>query len=161
MRKSKRETEATRKRIVEMAAEEFRQHGIVASGIADLMAAVGLTHGGFYRHFDSKEQLVAEATAAALDTILDTLAGAASGKKGRNGLKAASAVYLWAEHRDNPRDGCPLAALGSELARSDGGSSLGSIAFQVLMPDLETSTTAGSVAATIRQNNPPKHGGNR
>jgi TetR/AcrR family transcriptional regulator, transcriptional repressor for nem operon len=68
MRKSKRETEETRKRIVEMAADEFRQHGIATSGIADLMAAVGLTHGGFYRHFDSKEQLVAEATAAALDT---------------------------------------------------------------------------------------------
>jgi TetR/AcrR family transcriptional regulator, transcriptional repressor for nem operon len=119
MRKSKRETEETRKRIVEMAANEFRQHGIVASGIADLMAAAGLTHGGFYRHFESKEQLVAEATAAALDTLFDTLAGASSGKKGRNALKAALAVYLCAEHRDNPRDGCPLAALGSELARSD------------------------------------------
>jgi TetR/AcrR family transcriptional repressor of nem operon len=119
MRKSKRETEETRKRIVEMAADEFRQHGIVTSGIADLMAAVGLTHGGFYRHFESKEQLVAEATAAALDTLLDTLASAASGKKGRNALKAALEVYVCAEHRDNPRDGCPLAALGSELARSD------------------------------------------
>src|SRR5271167_3920820 len=108
MRKSKRETEETRKRIVEMAADEFRQHGIVTSGIADLMAAVGLTHGGFYRHFDSKEQLVAEATAAALDTILDTLATAASGKKGRNGLKAASATYVCAEHRNNLRGGCPL-----------------------------------------------------
>ena len=119
MRKSKRETEETRKRIVEMAADEFRQHGIATSGIADLMAAVGLTHGGFYRHFESKEQLVAEATAAALDTLLDTLTSAASGKKGRNGLKAALAAYVCAEHRDNPRDGCPLAALGSELARSD------------------------------------------
>src|SRR5580704_7731116 len=76
MRKSKRATEETRKRIVEMAADEFRQHGIATSGIADLMAAVGLTHGGFYRHFESKEQLVAEATAAALDTLLDTLASA-------------------------------------------------------------------------------------
>ena len=119
MRKSKRETEETRKRIVEMAAEVFRQHGIVTSGIADLMAAVGLTHSGFYRHFESKEQLVAEATAAALDTLLDTLASAASGTKGRNGLKAALAAYVCAEHRDNPREGCPLAALGSELARSD------------------------------------------
>jgi len=119
MRKSKRETEETRKRIVEMAADEFRQHGIVTSGIADLMAAAGLTHGAFYRHFESKEQLVAEATAAALDTLLDALSSAAGGKKGRNGLKAVSAAYVCAEHRDNPRDGCPLAALGSELARSD------------------------------------------
>src|SRR5260221_14202540 len=119
MKKSKRETEETRNRIVEMAAHEFRQHGIFASGIADLMAAAGLTHGGFYRHFESKEQLVAEATAAALDTLLHTLASAASGKKGRNGLKAALAVYVCAEHRDNPRDGCPFAAPGSELARAD------------------------------------------
>ena len=81
MRKSKRETAETRKRIVEMAADEFRQHGIVTSGIADLMAAVGLTHGAFYRHFESKEQLVAEATAAALDTLIDTLASAASKKR--------------------------------------------------------------------------------
>jgi TetR/AcrR family transcriptional repressor of nem operon len=119
MRKSKSETEETRKRIVEMAADEFRQHGIVTSGIADLMAAAGLTHGAFYRHFESKEQLVAEATAAALDTLLDRLSRAAGGKKGGNGLKAALSVYVCAEHRDNPRDGCPLAALGSELARSD------------------------------------------
>lgn len=121
MRKSKSETEETRKRIVEMAADEFRQHGIVTSGIADLMAAAGLTHGAFYRHFESKEQLVAEATAAALDTLLDRLSRATGGKKGGNGLKAALALYVCGEHRDNPSDGCPLAALGSELARSDKG----------------------------------------
>src|SRR5260221_14206960 len=102
MRKSKRETEETRKRIVEMAADEFRQHGIVASGIAGLMAAAGLTPGGFYRHFESEEQLVTDATAAALDTLLHTLASAASGKKGGNGLKAALVVYVCAEHPDNP-----------------------------------------------------------
>ena len=102
MRKSKRETEETRKHIVEMAADEFRQHGIVTSGIADLMAAAGLTHGAFYRHFESKEQLVSEAMAAALDTLLVTLSSAAGGKKGRNGLKAALAAYVCAEHRDHP-----------------------------------------------------------
>src|SRR5260370_17141170 len=119
MRKSRRETEETRKRIAERAAEEVRQHGIVRSARGDLMAGGGLTHGAFYRHLESKEQLVSEATAAALDTLLETLSSAAGGKKGRNGLKAALAVYVCAEHRDNPRDGCPLAALGSELARSD------------------------------------------
>jgi AcrR family transcriptional regulator len=75
MRTSKRETEETRKRILEMAADEFRQHGIATSGIADLRAAVGLTHGRSYQHCESKEQLVAKATAVALDTLLDTLAG--------------------------------------------------------------------------------------
>jgi len=65
MRKSKQETALTRERIVKAAASEFRQHGIVATGLADLMSAAGLTHGGFYRHFDSKDQLVAEASAVA------------------------------------------------------------------------------------------------
>ena len=60
MRKSKEETAATRPRIVATAATEFRRQGIEATGLAELMAAAGLTHGGFYRHFDSKEQLVGE-----------------------------------------------------------------------------------------------------
>src|ERR1700730_17287191 len=53
---------------------------------SDVIAAVGLTHGGFYRHFESKEQLVAEATAVAIDTLLDTLASAASGNSSCLGL---------------------------------------------------------------------------
>ena len=118
MRKSKQEAAKTRERIVTVAAEEFREHGIVATGLADLMSAAGLTHGGFYRHFDSKDELVKEASAAALATMLDGLA-AASRKRGRTGLKNVAAKYLSTEHRDHPREGCPLAALGSELARAD------------------------------------------
>src|SRR4029077_7942511 len=60
MRKSRIEAAKTRERIVTAAAAEFRQHGIAATGLADLMKAAGLTHGGFYRHFASKDQLVAE-----------------------------------------------------------------------------------------------------
>lgn len=119
MRKSKQEAAQTRERIVTAAAEEFRQHGIVATGLSDLMSAAGLTHGGFYRHFESKDQLVTEASAAALTKMLDDLASAAAGKRGRTGLKAVTAKYLSIEHRDHPREGCPLAALGSELARAD------------------------------------------
>src|SRR5215470_8028860 len=78
MRKSKQETALTRKRIVQAAASEFRQHGIVATGLADLMSAAGLTHGGFYRHFVSKDQLVAEASAAALATTTEQMAAIAS-----------------------------------------------------------------------------------
>jgi TetR/AcrR family transcriptional regulator, transcriptional repressor for nem operon len=85
------------------------------------MSAAGLTHGGFYRHFDSKNELIKEATSAALAMILDGLAAAASGKRGRTGLKTVAAKYLSTEHRDHPRDGCPLASLGSELARADAG----------------------------------------
>jgi TetR/AcrR family transcriptional regulator, transcriptional repressor for nem operon len=119
MRKSKEEAAKTRERIVTVAAEEFREHGIVATGLADLMSAAGLTHGGFYRHFDSKNELIKEACAAALATILDGLAAATSEKRGRTGLKTVAAQYLSTEHRDHPGDGCPLAALGSELARAD------------------------------------------
>ena len=119
MRKSKQEAAQTRERIVRAAAGEFRQHGIVATGLSDLMAAAGLTHGGFYRHFESKDQIVTEASSIALAAILDGLAGAAAGKRGRAGLKAVAAKYLSTEHRDHPREGCPLAALGSELARAD------------------------------------------
>src|SRR4051794_41787109 len=65
MRKSKAEAAETRKRIVAAAAAEFRKNGIVATGLADLMKAAGLTHGGFYKHFESKDQLIAEACAEA------------------------------------------------------------------------------------------------
>jgi TetR/AcrR family transcriptional regulator, transcriptional repressor for nem operon len=119
MRKSRSEAAKTRERIVTAAAAEFRQHGIAATGLADLMKAAGLTHGGFYRHFASKDQLVAEACSAAVATMNERVASSASRKRGRKGLEAAVADYLSTEHRDNPRDGCPLAALGSELARAD------------------------------------------
>src|SRR5258707_3054114 len=119
MRRSRIEAAKTRKRIVTAAAAEFRQHGIAATGLADLMKAAGLTHGGFYRHFTSKDQLVAEACSAAVAMMAERVASSASRERGRKGLEAAVADYLSTEHRDNPRDGCPLAALGSEMARAD------------------------------------------
>ncbi|XXT24002.1 TetR family transcriptional regulator [Sorangium sp. So ce429] len=118
MRKSREEAAKTRERIVAAAAAEFRQNGIDATGLIELMKAAGLTHGGFYKHFDSKDQLVAEACRAALPSA-DDPKWATALKTGREGLKAAAAAYLSADHRDNPREGCPFAALGSELARAD------------------------------------------
>src|SRR6201987_5268492 len=112
MRKAREEGAETRKRIVRAAARKFREQGIVATGLADLMKAAGLTHGGFYKHFASKDQLVAEATTAALDTVLEEGAG-------HPGTGAAVSAYPSARHRDNPASGCPLAALGGELARCD------------------------------------------
>src|SRR5580693_7777229 len=114
MRKSREEAAQTRKRIVTAAAGEFRKNGIVASGLNDLMKAAGLTHGGFYKHFESKDQLVTEACMEAVDTaIRERLAAAASEEAG------AAAAYLSTGHRDNPASGCPLSAIGSELGRSD------------------------------------------
>jgi TetR/AcrR family transcriptional regulator, transcriptional repressor for nem operon len=112
MRKSKEEAAETRRRIVTAAAGEFREHGIVATGLADLMQAAGLTHGGFYKHFESKDQVVAEACAEAVRVLMEKLEDAPS--KG-----AALGPYLSVRHRDDPATGCPLAALGSDLARCD------------------------------------------
>ncbi len=117
MRKSKLEAAQTRRRIVSAAAAEFRRNGIVATGLADLMKAAGLTHGGFYKHFESKDQVVAEACAESIAAVTEKVANAASGKG--NGLEFVVAAYLSTEHRDGPAEGCPIAALGSELARSD------------------------------------------
>jgi TetR/AcrR family transcriptional repressor of nem operon len=116
MRKSKQEAAETRRRIVKAAAAKFRQNGIGGTGLSDLMAAAGLTHGGFYRHFESKDQIVAEACAAATESAIATFF---SNKSPQSGLKARVAKYLSPAHRDDPSAGCPLAALGSEIARCD------------------------------------------
>jgi TetR/AcrR family transcriptional repressor of nem operon len=83
------------------------------------MTAAGLTHGGFYRHFDTKDQIVAEACIAAAESSVEQLAASASRKSPQRGLKTIVENYLSAAHRDEPADGCPLAALGSEMARAD------------------------------------------
>src|SRR5262245_39371355 len=119
MRKSKLEAAETRRRIVKTAAAEFRRKGIRSTGLSDVMATAGLTHGGFYRHFDSKDQLVAEACAAAMQALDENTEASVCQGLGKNGLEAILTSYLSADHRDNVADGCPFAGLGSELARSD------------------------------------------
>jgi TetR/AcrR family transcriptional repressor of nem operon len=113
MRKSREEAAQTRKRIVTAAAGEFRKNGIVGTGLNDLMKAAGLTHGGFYKHFQSKDQLVAEASAEAVETMIEFVMKATAG-----GASVAE-TYLSTSQRDNPSSSCPLAAIGSELGRSD------------------------------------------
>ena len=119
MRKSRKETAKTRKRIVAAASAEFREHGIVATGLADLMKAAGLTRGGFYKHFRSKADLLREVTTASIELSAATMKAKADKGPGQKGLNAAVASYLSLDHRDRPRDGCPLAAMGVELARAD------------------------------------------
>jgi TetR/AcrR family transcriptional repressor of nem operon len=114
MRKSREAAAQTRKQIVTAAAGEFRKNGVVATGLNDLMRAAGLTRGGFYKHFASKDQLVAEACAEAVGLLIEHVTDAAS-----KGPGAAVASYLSTWHRDNPAEGCPLSAIGSELGRCD------------------------------------------
>jgi TetR/AcrR family transcriptional repressor of nem operon len=119
MKRSKIEAAETRRRIVKTAAAEFRRKGINATGLNDVMAAAGLTHGGFYRHFASKDQLIAEACAAALGSLSEPSEVPVCPALSKDGLDAILAEYLSTDHRDNPSEGCVLAGLGSELARSD------------------------------------------
>src|SRR5260221_7153900 len=119
MKKSKKEAAETRQRIVKTASAEFRRNGINGTGLSDLMSAAGLTHGGFYRHFDSKDQLVAESCAAAVDSMVESLTSALSRKTKRSGLEAGAASYLSKKHRDDSSGGRPFGALGSEPVRSD------------------------------------------
>src|ERR1700758_3448027 len=114
MRKSREEAAETRKRIVRAAAGRFREQGIVATGLNDLMKAAGLTHGGFYKHFESKDQLAAEACADAVEASI-----AGMRMEAQPTINAAVAAYLSTRHRDDPASGCPLAAVGSELPRTD------------------------------------------
>jgi TetR/AcrR family transcriptional repressor of nem operon len=119
MRKSKQEAAVTRQRIIKAAAAAFRKNGIAGTALSDLMAAAGLTHGGFYRHFDSKDQIVAEACTVAAESLVEQLAASAPKASPQRGLRTMVEKYLSAAHRDAPADGCPLAALGSEMARGD------------------------------------------
>lgn len=117
MKKSKAETAKTRQRIVEVASEAFRNKGIDATGVAEIMAAAGLTHGGFYRHFDSKEALVSEAIAM---SRRDYLAGTVSAaEQGAEALLKHFQEYVTPGYRDDVGGGCPLAANGSEIVRGD------------------------------------------
>jgi TetR/AcrR family transcriptional repressor of nem operon len=119
MRKSKVETAKTRERIVKAAGAEFRAHGISEAALARVMAAAGLTHGGFYRHFASKDQLVLEACSKTVLSLVAGLELLTNGKPHNQALELLVDRYVSRSHRDQPRTGCPLAALGSELARRD------------------------------------------
>jgi TetR/AcrR family transcriptional repressor of nem operon len=115
MRFEKGHKEETRKRIIKVASERFRKDGVEAVGIAGLMAEAGLTHGGFYAHFESKEDLLREAMVAAMDTTRERLNRAAE----RDGLEGLVRRYLRPSHRDTPQDGCTIASLVAEIARHE------------------------------------------
>jgi TetR/AcrR family transcriptional regulator, transcriptional repressor for nem operon len=106
---------ATRKRIVNVAAKRFRKDGAEAVGVAGLMSDAGLTHGGFYAHFDAKEDLFRDAVAHALDQTLARLTKLAAADAG--GLEAIIRDYLAAWHVKCPERGCAAAALAPEIAR--------------------------------------------
>ncbi|EIM28379.1 TetR/AcrR family transcriptional regulator [Microvirga lotononidis] len=121
MRYEKGHKEQTRKRVLDVAAARFRAQGIEGTGVAGLMADAGLTHGGFYAHFKSKDDLVRAAIAEAHTGSREMWAKEvkAAKERGEDGLEAIVHRYLRAAHRDGPEAGCSVAALAQEVARND------------------------------------------
>ena len=118
MRVSRAEAAENRERIIEVASRLFRERGFDGIGVAELMKSAGLTHGGFYGNFASKEDLMAQACTRAMEGSLDTLQKAAD-RGGEDVLSDIASAYLSPAHRDRPGEGCALAALGAEAARHD------------------------------------------
>ena len=114
VRYGKEHKQATRQRIIETAGLRFKRDGIDGSGVATLMADAGLTNGAFYGHFASKEDLVAAAVA---DQLGEQRASFNAQAPDRAGLEQYLRKYLSVQHRDNPEDGCPSAALLDEIGR--------------------------------------------
>jgi TetR/AcrR family transcriptional repressor of nem operon len=121
MRKSRDVTAASKTRIIAAAAKMLRARGFAATSVADVMHEAGMTHGGFYKHFQSKDELAAVAVRSAFETI----AGRFDQTNEEDGPEAAAAAYLAQylskEHVEHPELGCPMAALGAEASRHPGG----------------------------------------
>jgi TetR/AcrR family transcriptional repressor of nem operon len=116
MKVSREQAAENRERIVQVAAKLFRERGFDGIGVADLMKAAGLTHGGFYGHFASKEDLAAEASGRALEETLQYWSTAIEKTPDEAFLKIINR-YLSEGHRDAPGRGCLVAALGSDVGR--------------------------------------------
>jgi TetR/AcrR family transcriptional repressor of nem operon len=115
---SKAQKARTHKRIVAIASKRFREKGLAGFGIAELMKEAGLTVGGFYKHFDSRDELVAEAVSSAFGDWQRRVDAAASGGPP---VSYAELIddYLSDVHRKNPGAGCAFSALAPEIARGD------------------------------------------
>ncbi len=107
MRVSREQMQANRLRILDCAGRLFREKGFEAVSVAEVMQAAGLTHGGFYGHFTSKDDLIAQAVAHIFS----------AGPSGRGGLGGYLDAYLAPDHRDGVGEGCPTAALVADVRR--------------------------------------------
>jgi TetR/AcrR family transcriptional regulator, transcriptional repressor for nem operon len=118
MRHSREDKAASHERIVAVAAARIREAGTEQPGVAEIMRAAGLTHGGFYKHFGSRDELIVEAVEHAMadseSRVPELTAGA------EDPLAAFADAYLSAAHRDNPATGCGVAALGADIPRVGG-----------------------------------------
>lgn len=117
MRVSQEEMDKSHKRIVDGAARLVRERGIESASVADVMREAGLTHGGFYRHFKTKEALAAAALQAAFEQLTSALEARFDKYEPEAAAAGYRADYLSSLHVENPGIGCPIAALGGDVAR--------------------------------------------
>ena len=117
MKVSKAQAAENRQGILEAASRLYRERGLQGVGVADITRTAGLTHGGLYRHFESKDALVAEACSAAFDWAIPVAEGAPQEARVRSRIEG----YLSPQHRDAPGTGCPVAALAVDAARHGDG----------------------------------------
>lgn len=117
MRYSKEHKQATHERLVKVASEKFRAQGSDGIAIADLMRELELTHGGFYRHFASKEDLYTQALVAVLTEKAEKWRALAQSVGKSAAVQAIIDEYLSSRHCADVAGGCPLAALSAEVAR--------------------------------------------
>ncbi|MBI1330670.1 MAG: TetR family transcriptional regulator [Alphaproteobacteria bacterium] len=117
MRYAENHKDETRKTILKVAARELREKGPDRLGVAEVMAAAGLTHGGFYAHFKSKDAFLAEALRTVFAQSRAKFAKAVEGMPAEHALATFIDFYVSPSHRDNPGRGCPIVALNSDLPR--------------------------------------------
>ncbi|WP_183433548.1 TetR family transcriptional regulator [Mesorhizobium sp. RMAD-H1] len=116
MRVSRVQAEENRQTVISVASRLFREHGFDGIGLKDLMKGAGLTQGAFYKQFASKEDLAAQASRRALESVSSRWSEAIAARPD-DPLGAVIAFYLSMEHREEKMDGCPVVALGSDAAR--------------------------------------------
>src|SRR5690242_8791238 len=121
MGSSQADKAASHERIIDAAAVQIRRHGIAGLSVAGLMNEAGLTHGGFYRHFSSLDALVAEAIEVALEQSERQTAHPAPGSGAPRTMDEFIEAYLSPDHRDDPGNGCAVAALACDMSRRDEG----------------------------------------
>src|SRR5664280_3505366 len=119
MRKSRAQAAETRARILSTATKMFLDKGLATVGMRDVLAGASLTPGGFYRHFESKDRLIAEASSAAFDRAYAMLESETVGKSPAQAVERIISVYLGQSQVSEKPYLCPLAMLGAELSHSD------------------------------------------
>ena len=153
-RMSEAEKQRSHGRILDAAALMFREHGIEGTSVADIMKTAGMTHGGFYRHFASKEELVSAAFNHAVDSVVSDMERETTSEARKRDREAYIETYLSLAHVEDLGQGCPLAAMGTELARAGGtptraGANATARLADLLRYDLESRTDQGLAAMAL------------